>query len=315
MGIAEDLLLEVDKELVLRGEQSREKFLTFLKDQSNVFYPISEFSSVLGLWQKDYMMGMRELVTDLYDPREEYTRQTMKGDKIVIKRPAITILASSTADWLRERLTEGDLRGGLMGRFLFFGDQRKEEDKGLITMDLKAEKEKLAQFLKGITDIQRGWLDITRVRDQFNIWLKSIEQHLQTKMTPDTVSFQSRIGSHTLKLLTLITVSEMGPRQKFEATSNELNKAIMLSGWLLEQAEQLAATSFIKNKMELQIQKFLQLTRRTEGIERGEALKLLHLSAKFFSGMVNTVIERREVDIIREKRRARVATIYKFRKE
>lgn len=314
LGIAQDLVTEVDRDLLVASEATRERFLGNLKDHPSAFYPIPEFGAMLSLWQREYMAGMREIVTDLYDPHSEYTRQTQK-DKILIKKPALNILAASTVDWLREKLTEGDLRGGLMGRFLLFPGVHKEGSKGLVLDNHGGEREELVKFLKSIHVLDRSWVDVSRVRDPFNTWLQSIEAQLETNVNPELIGFQSRIGSHCIKLLVLLTVSKYGPQPKYEPDASELAQAAMLSYWLMEQAGQLAMTGFTKNRTELQAQKFLQMAGRNGGIDRSTCLKNLHLTSKEFDALVTTLVDRAEIKKVREKHDKAVVTIYQLNRD
>ncbi|GAG56320.1 unnamed protein product, partial [marine sediment metagenome] len=171
VGIAEDIITEVDSGLVLSGEQSREKFLALLKINPNVMYPISEFAAVLSMWNRDYAQGFREIVVDLFDCRQEYSRQTLKDGKTTIHQPALNILAASTLDWLKEKLTEGDLKGGLMGRFLLITGVNKGIDRGLNPNTDKEAKGRLVDFLRSIHNLTKSWVDVSEILEQYNVWV------------------------------------------------------------------------------------------------------------------------------------------------
>jgi len=210
VGIAEDIVSGVDSDLILGGEQSREKFLSLLKDHPNVLYPISEFSSVLAMWSRDYSAGFKELITDLFDCRDEYSRQTFKDGKQIVKKPSLNILAASTIEWLREKLTEGDLRGGLMGRFILIPGITRGEDKGLVPIENGKEKGGLCNFLQRIYLLPQAWVDVRPVLSEYNQWVKQIERKMEKEYSPDLIGFQSRLPSHALKLTVLFAVSEIG---------------------------------------------------------------------------------------------------------
>lgn len=315
LGIAQDLISEVDRDLLAPGEETRERFIMGLKERPSVFYPISEFAAVLSLWQREYMNGMREIIVDLYDPHEQYVRQTMK-EKIIVKRPAVNILAATTIDWLREKLSEGDLRGGLMGRFLLFPGQHKEGSKGLIVDQRKEDKAWLIGFLKDIHAMSSAWVDVSHVRDGFDAWLADVERRIESAVNPDLIGFQSRIGNHALKLLTLISVSQCGVQSKYQPSANELDRATTLAVWLMEQAEQLAMTGFTKNKTEQQVQKLIGLAARKGGIDRATALRLMHTSSKEFDLLVGTTVDRGQIRIEKEKQSGnRTRTVYRLQIE
>jgi hypothetical protein len=255
------------------------------------------------------MQGMREIVVDLYDPHFEYTRQTQK-EKIVIKRPAVNIIAASTIDWLREKLSEGDMRGGLMGRFLLFPGMRKQESKGLVLDTHKDDREWLIGFLRMIHQQERSWVDLVDIRQPYNTWLTDIEKSIEININPELIGFQSRIGNHALKLLVLFTVSGVGPVPKYQPQTDDLNRACILAHWLMEQAQQLAMTGFTKSKTELQVQKLIQMAARNGGIDRSTALQNMHMTSQEFDRVVATAVDRAEIAVERIKKANHIVTVY-----
>ena len=309
VGIAEDLIAEVDSDLILSGEQSREKFLSLLKTNPNVLYPISEFSAVLSMWNRDYSQGFKEIVVDLFDCRQEYSRQTLKDGKLTIIKPSLNILAASTLDWLKEKLTEGDMRGGLMGRFIVIPGITKGEDRGLnLNMD-KAAQGKMVEFLRNLRAIENSWVDISKVLPEFNGWVKKAEKAIS--VDPELLGFQSRLASHTLKLAVLLAISEQVlPLKKYELSADNLNRAFILGKWLIDQATSLAETGFVKSRTEQQVQRLLSLAGQDGGIDRHQAIRRTHLKSKEFDQIVQTAVERGELCIHQVKSATKPAIIY-----
>lgn len=312
VGIAEDLLKSVNEDIVLIGEQSREKFLSLLKANPNVLYPISEFAAILSMWNRDYSQGFREIVVDLFDCRQKYIRQTVTGEgKIVIEKPALNILAASTLDWLKEKLTEGDLRGGLMGRFLIIPGGSKTEDPGLRVGSDGKKRGELVRFLTGVHNIDSAWVDITGVLDDYNLWVREAEHEMEKEYNPEILGFQSRLASHVLKLAVLLCVSgEPEPQKKYVLAGTDLNKAEILGKWLIMQAVELATTGFIKSKTEANVQKLLRYSSRNGGIKRSEVLKQMHLNSRELDAIVLTAAERGEITIEREVGKTKPLTYY-----
>jgi len=314
--LAEELLGEVSPELILTGEQSREKFVALLREHPTMLYPISEFSAVLSLWSRDYAAGFREMITDLFDNRKEYHRQTLKEGKVTITRPAINILAASTIEWLREKLTEGDLRGGLMGRFICIPASYKAADRGLNPDPSPALKRKLKQFLTGLLQVEKAWVDVRPVLGDYNRWVSEMERGMERHPNPDAVGFLSRLGAHCLKLAVLFEVSDWGPLPKYELTSGSLSRAMTLSYWLFEKAAELAETGFVKSKLEHQIQRFLEMARRNGGIERSQALRLLHISSREFDAiLLPTALARKQIEAATIPSATRNKIVYRYHED
>uniref|UniRef100_A0A6M3KNV5 DUF3987 domain-containing protein n=1 Tax=viral metagenome TaxID=1070528 RepID=A0A6M3KNV5_9ZZZZ len=311
VGIAEDLIAEVDNELILSGEQSREKFLSLLKSNPNVLYPISEFAAVLAMWNRDYAQGFREIVVDLFDCRQEYSRQTLKDGKATIHRPALNILAASTLDWLKEKLTEGDLRGGLMGRFIIFPGVTKGVDQGLKPEYDKEARSRLVEYLKGLRKLENSWVEVRQVLTEYNEWVRKAEDSMAKDFNPELLGFQSRLASHVLKLAVLFCVSEhQEPQKKYIVTNENLEKAIILGKWLVDQAVELAQTGFIKSKTEVAVQKLLTLAKRDGGIQRRLAMQNMHLTAREFDVIIQTAVERGQLRVQKEQTKTNVGIWY-----
>lgn len=313
VGIAEDIVAAVDPDLILSGEQSREKFLALLKTNPNVMYPISEFAAVLSMWNRDYSQGFREIVVDLFDCRQEYNRQTLKDGKITIIQPSLNILAASTLDWLKEKLTEGDLRGGLMGRFIIIPGCNKTDDPGLHPGYDKDARNELIAYLKRIRTIEQSWVDVSRILTEYNDWVRKAEKDLAKDFNPELLGFQSRLASHVLKLAVLLCISDQPePVKKYVINNETLEKATILGKWLIEQASTLASTGFIKSKVETSVQKLLGLASRNGGIQRREAIQLMHTSSREFEMIVQTAVERGELRVQKEKGETKPSLWYKI---
>jgi len=294
--IAKDLIAEIDSQLILSNEQTREKFLNVLKTTPNTMWAILEFSSVLAVWNRDWAGGFRETIVDLFDCQEQYVRETLKDGRMVIKKPALNIFAASTLDWLKEKLTEGDLRGGLMGRFIIFPPGAKTSDPGL-----KAEKPPhpgLLHHLKGLRSLQQAWIDISVILKEYTEWDKKVQDMVAREFTPELSGFQSRISSHVLKLAVLFCISDNAePQKKYTITSEHLNKAIILGKWLTAQSVELANTGFIKSKTEDNIQRLIKMASRDGGVQRSIAIKNMHLTSREFEIIAKTSVERRQIRV------------------
>ena len=65
------------------------------------------------------MSGTKELLADLYDCPDEYTR--LVGQQTWhLKNVCLSILAAAQTDWFIEKLKQGDVRGGFLARFSYW---------------------------------------------------------------------------------------------------------------------------------------------------------------------------------------------------
>lgn len=68
--------------------------------------------------KQTYNVGLVQLVTDLYDYREEWSSETIGRGKTVLKNNCISVLGGSTPDWLQTMLPQDAFEGGFLPRFV-----------------------------------------------------------------------------------------------------------------------------------------------------------------------------------------------------
>jgi hypothetical protein len=295
LSIGRRIIGKANKGLILPNEQTRERFLTELKEKPTAILFISEFAAQLSLWGREYMGGMKEIITELYDPMGQYIRQTMKAEKVIINKPSLSILAATTSDWLVERLTAGDIRGGLMGRFLICPASEKTKWQGLPEMPSDSIEDDLATRLGAISNIECAKVSLDGIKEKLNRWLKTIEALITQKANPETAGFTSRMGNHLVKIATLYHISKIGVQNKYEIDDDSLTKAINLISYLLHGLETLTRTTLTLSKTEQDLQRLLQRIKQDGGITHRELLRYSHMKIRDFQAMINTLIDRGEI--------------------
>lgn len=78
-----------------------------------------ELSALFAVANRSYNQGMSALLADLYDAHDTHER-LLKGSLTIIRKPAPTIIGATTLSWFAEQITQVDLHGGLLSRFLYF---------------------------------------------------------------------------------------------------------------------------------------------------------------------------------------------------
>jgi hypothetical protein len=120
MDIAMDLVMEIDPDVVLATDGSIEGLLTALSmrpGQPGVFLR-DEFSGLLEqMTKKDYMAGMPELLTKLYDGKMQ--KRILRKETIEVKDPILLLFAGGIKDKITSLLTYEQVSSGFMPRFVF----------------------------------------------------------------------------------------------------------------------------------------------------------------------------------------------------
>jgi len=120
MDIAMDMVAEIDPDAVLATDGSIEGLLTTLATRPgrpSVFLR-DEFSGLLEqMTKKDYMAGMAELLTKLYDGK--MFKRVLRKDTIEVKEPILVVFAGGIKQKVTSILTFEQVSSGFMPRFVF----------------------------------------------------------------------------------------------------------------------------------------------------------------------------------------------------
>jgi hypothetical protein len=120
MDIAMDLVGEIDPDVILATDGSIEGLLTAMSirpGRPGVFLR-DEFSGLLEqMTKKDYMAGMAELLTKLYDGKLQ--KRILRKEVIEVKEPILLLFAGGIKDKITSLLTYEQVASGFMPRFVF----------------------------------------------------------------------------------------------------------------------------------------------------------------------------------------------------
>ena len=85
-----------------------------------------ELGAFLSSLNKTYNQGGKEILTNLYDGTDYYTKTTRTQGCYFVYDPCLSMLAASTPEWIASNLSENDIRGGFLPRWLFFSGRGKD---------------------------------------------------------------------------------------------------------------------------------------------------------------------------------------------
>jgi len=120
MRLVIDFLVSMDKDMIVATDGSVEGLLAALGDRPNkvsMFYKdeISGFFSAIN--RRDYLSGMPETLTALYDVPAVYSRRLRK-ETIHIENPAFIMFGGGVKDRVYDNITEEYVISGFLPRFL-----------------------------------------------------------------------------------------------------------------------------------------------------------------------------------------------------
>lgn len=115
-----DILMTIDQELILATDGSAEGLLTGLTERNNrtsVFYRDEVSGFFESINRRDYLAGLPETLTHLYDVPPVYTRRLRK-EVIHIESPIFIFFGGGVRDRVYESLSESYVLSGFLPRFL-----------------------------------------------------------------------------------------------------------------------------------------------------------------------------------------------------
>lgn len=120
MRMAMDIVLELDKDAILASDGSPEGIITGLggrPSRVSIFYKDEVSGFFDSINRKDYMAGLRETFTQLYDVPKVLTR-LLRKDTVTITEPYFIFFGGGIRDKVYSLVSEEDVLSGFLPRFL-----------------------------------------------------------------------------------------------------------------------------------------------------------------------------------------------------
>ena len=302
VDLAASLLARATSGRIMDREFSPEQFVVNLSKSPASMLKEAEFSSLLMRMERAYMAGLKALITELYDSVQEYGRGTRGngGERNVIVRPALTILAASTTDWLVSSVTEVDLRSGFLPRFLQISSSSREPEPAggyWAERDPHAE-EFLVHWLREIASRPPAHLVVREVKDYLIRWDAEARAWFESgKVSEDMSGIYSRLAHTTAKLCALLTIAESDATSEYVVNQAVAFRATGFMDWAIARMAKTFEQNLVFDKVERVAQRVLMLL-TPEGTDQRFILRSTHLSARDLEGVLDTLKGRGEVDVV-----------------
>jgi hypothetical protein len=151
MDIAMDLLIEVDSDAIMATDGSVEGLMQGLSTRPGrpSIFLRDEFTGLLdSMTKKDYMAGMGEMLTKLYDGK--FQKRILRKETIEIRDPILILFTGGIRNKTQQLLTFEHISSGFIPRFIFLtaeSDVKKVKPLGPpITRDMTARDELLSEI-------------------------------------------------------------------------------------------------------------------------------------------------------------------------
>lgn len=316
MDIAMDLVMEVDTDCVLATDGSIEGVLTALSarpGRPSIFLR-DEFSGLLeSLTKKDYMAGMAEMLTKLYDGKMQ--KRILRKETVEVRDPRLIVFAGGIRNRITQLLTFDHVSSGFMPRFVFItaesdvsrvrplgpptaanlgnrdailNELRDIQAHYGTTHELKVEGSKVAIQVPRIWEAsmsQDAWLRFNKLED--DMMRAALDTEHPELMTPT----YDRLGKSILKAALLIAASQRRSDTELVIMLDDLLHAMYYGQQWREYVHQVI-NAVGKGTAEREFDKIYTAIQRHEGISRSLLMQYYHLSARDADGIFRTLEER-----------------------
>jgi hypothetical protein len=228
MRMAMDIVADVDPEILLATDGSAEGLLTGLSgrpSQTSIFYK-DEISGFLdSINRKDYLAGMPETLTQLYDVPRLYTRRLRK-ETITLSSPVFIFFGGGIKDRVYSLLTDEYILSGFLPRFLVVSgntDLTRIRRTGPATTDTDEARANIVEKMRYLHGAYTGTVSIRLAGDQTT----QISKKIRASLTDEA---WQRYGDIEMQMVTAANESALAmyALPTFERLSRSLLKLSVL---------------------------------------------------------------------------------------
>jgi hypothetical protein len=315
MDIAMDLVTEVDPEVVLATDGSIEGLLTALSlrpGRPGVFLR-DEFSGLLEqMTKKDYMAGMPELLTKLYDGKLQ--KRILRKEVIEVKEPILLLFTGGIKDKITSLLTYEQVSSGFMPRFVFItaeSDITKVKPLGPPTEFTDNNRQAILDELE---DFARHYKQDTQLQVKDSKIIITKPKHFPARLTPEAwfrynqlettmldngmnasrpdimTPVYDRLCKSILKAAVLLAASEQREEEVVVEEKHLIRAIGYGENWRLYANE--IMNSVGKGKEERQLDNIYNAICREPGVNRSHIMTSYHLTAREASTLFETLEQR-----------------------
>jgi hypothetical protein len=303
LNIGKRLLSEVSPAKIYPNEFSHEKIQSLLEEKPAGCFYFSEFLSLMGLLSRDYMVGTKGFLADLFDCPYAYKRET-GGRSINIVSPAISIMSATTQSWFTEKMKESDIQGGFLPRFLMILPKPKTKSLALPPPADKDKRQVLVDMLKNIQHISGVCFLKEEARKMFE------DFYAQLSRMPGngrTQPFLQRLQIYALKFAIIYNVMD---EMSLKISASSMFKSIGKITELCKSMTTVEDEDMVFGKVQGNMRKISQYLKKHGDSSKSTLLMNTRLSSREFNEAIETLTESEKVSIQKIKTTKRPLTIY-----
>lgn len=334
MRLATDMIASIDESLILATDGSAEGLLTGLshRPQRVSMYLKDEVSGLFdSINRKDYLAGLPETLTQLYDVPKVLTR-LLRKETITISEPYFIFFGGGIRDKVYSLLNDEYILSGFLPRFLVVSgenDLSRVRRTGPPTAISTERKDNIVRSLADLRERYNVSVPVTiagqtvemssrieaKLTDEAWELFGTIEETLTNAGAESEISMLalptfSRMAFSCLKMSMLVAASRREP-----TTSNQLiveksdvqQAAYYIQNWGHYSIDLLLNAG--KGSTEKTLDRAIGIVKRKEGMTRSELMQRMHLTARDARDLIDTLVQRGLIDVKQHGRGHRIYTI------
>lgn len=260
-------------------------------------FHLNEIGGWLATLGNNQNLSAKETLTHLYDCPGEWEKATVTNGVYYIYRPCLSILGASTVNWLQDNLTESDIQGGFLPRWLFFNAKAKDYIMAIPDEPDPEQQEAAFEAARRLSRM-RGTVrlgDDEEATDLYWGWRQAIEKQTD----PMVLSWANRMGTYALKVAMIFEASVAQGETISSISPTSMRAAITLIDYLMADLRGiLQDMAFDKSGQNLnKIKNYIKLAGK-DGIGHSTILKKSKLDKNTFANLVGTLAETGEIALV-----------------
>jgi hypothetical protein len=324
MRMATDLMQEIDDELLLASDGSAEGLLSGLETRPNrvsLFYKDEVSGFFDSINRKDYLAGMPEVLTQLYDVPKVYPRRLRK-DTIIVRNPFLIFFGGGIRDKVYSLIDDQYILSGFLPRFLVVSgesDLSRIRTTGPAPIELDERKLRLKHRVADVYEFYNQMTTITLAGQSMTIPVKhsakltdeawktygEIELHMVREAAQSAVAMLAmptfeRLSRSLLKMGVLLAASRQQPEESIvEVTEGDiLHAASYIQRWGKYSVDLVLNAG--KSSTQHTLDRVLDLVNREPGVWRSKIMRQFHFTKRDAEEIVGTLIERGQIAAIKD---------------
>ncbi len=325
MDIAMDLVMEIDDNTMMATDGSIEGLLTALSTRPGTpsVFLRDEFSGLLEqMTKKDYMAGMPELLTKLYDGKMQ--KRILRKEVIEVRDPILIVFAGGIKTKVTSILTHDQVSSGFLPRFIFItaeSDITKVKPLGPPTEVTETKRNAVLEELRDLYAHYRSTTTMTieklktsvELKKEFEAYLtpeawerynlmesQMLQAGLNTERPDIMTPTYDRLSKSMLKGAILLAASRWKEQQnsRIEVTKLDIMRAILYGEeWRAFANEVMANVG--KGSVERELDKILNAIVKRPGVSRSWIMQCYHLRSNEAKLVFETLEDRGLITVTR----------------